>query len=80
MTSALTEPTDIERATAHEVREACRRVIIDSPDRRLAAAAALYLRPADVERLLRRDDWTLPGALRVANALGLDVRLDVQVR
>lgn len=80
MTSRLTRPTELERTAARHLRVACQRAIAESDDRRVAAAASLDLRPADVERLLRRDDWTLPGALRVADALGLDVRLDVQVR
>lgn len=80
MTSPLTRPTELERNAARDIRIACQRAIAESDDRGITAAASLDLSPADVERLLRRDDWTLPGALRVADALGLDVRLDVQVR
>lgn len=79
MNIALTEPTDLERATADQVRTACQKVLLEHPDRGREAAATLRLRPMDVDRLLRRDDWTLAGALRVAKALGLKIRLDVQV-
>ena len=79
MTSGLFEPTEEEQSATDALRERCQSILRQDPSQWEVIVAALDLRPEEVHRLLRRNDWTLPGALRIAYALGLEVRLHVQV-
>lgn len=79
MDNALLEPTEVERVVTAELRVHCQRLLRESSQRQESVSLALSLRPKDIDGLLRRDDWTLPAALRIAQALGVNVQLKLQV-
>jgi hypothetical protein len=69
MSSAIFQPTDIERRAIDELKRRCREVLSEHPEGREALIGELGLRERDVTRLMERDDWTLPAAIRIAQAL-----------
>lgn len=79
MTYALLEPSEDERVATSELREHCQRLLRDDSALRDSVAQDLELRQSDLDRLLRRDDWTMSAALRIAAALGIGVSMKLEV-
>lgn len=78
MTYALLEPSEDERAATTELRQHCQR-LLKAPARRDSVQRDLELRQSDLDRLLRREDWTMSAALRIAAALGIGVSVKLEV-
>jgi plasmid maintenance system antidote protein VapI len=77
MTSAIFEPTEIERRTIDELQGRIREFLEQHPERKEELASGLGLSQGNISRLLDRTDWTLAAALRIADRLGLEFDLRV---
>lgn len=77
MTSTIFEPTEAEIRAINELQERIVTFLDQNPHGRQILSEALELPQRDVDRLLRRKDWTLSGALRIATILG--VKFDMRI-